>query len=356
MKPLHIRDSRRDSRAFTLIELLVVILILALVVAIIVPALGGARNAAKGVSSRALLTQVANASSSFANDHDGALPGYFSAGDMGDGDNADRGFTEMENILLDLAGGLVPEGGSPGTGMGTQIGPAEILSVGPTSDATVNVNLGLIGAETGVGGGGYFTPDAKQYRPDAGQVGEDDHQELPDLIDAWSTPVLAWRRNQFGPTRIESDTDFATEDSSEPAWFYWNSNAGFLNGKSVGKLAQDQQMLSMLGEDALTSAGATSTSLTGFLGSPAYPDDLTKSQHEDVLPTAARGDLVFHSAGADGVYLGTGTNGSKQFSGDTIDYYRNFFNAKGVRLTNDDGEGRTEDILGAFDDLIQTGN
>ena len=341
-------------RAFTLIELLVVILILAVVIAIIVPALGGARNAAKGVSSRALLTQIANAASAFTNDNDGALPGYFTAEEMGDSENGKRGFTEMENILLDLAGGIVDPGG---TGIGG-IGGSDVIKVGPTGDATVQVDLTLIGADTEISGA-YFTPDAKSYRAGTGQEGEADHKELPDLIDAWGTPALAWRRNQFGPSKIESEQDFAAVDSSDPAWFYWNTNAGVLEGATVGKLTRSQVERSIIGGNAADIARRTS--LVGFLGSPAFPDDLTAGA-SDLLPAGARGDLVLHSAGADGYYMSRSGKGAKQFSGDpesssfAIEYSRNFFNAQGRRLETDSGEGETEDILRAFDDLIQTGN
>ncbi|MFG0284773.1 MAG: type II secretion system protein [Phycisphaerales bacterium JB039] len=343
-----------SSRAFTLIELLVVILILAVVIAIIVPALGGARNAAKGVSSRSLLTQVANAASAFVNDND-RLPGYFSAEEMGDAENDKRGFTEMENILLDLAGGVIPGGG---TGIGG-VGGSDGIKVGPTSAAAVWVDPALIGADTEFSKA-YFTPDAKSYRTGTGQMGESEHtDELPDLVDAWGTPALAWRRNTFGPTRITGEADFAQIDSGDPAWFYWNSNAGFLNSATVGKLTRSQTTGSIIGADA--SNPARIKSLVGFLGSPAYPDDLTGTPG-NLLPTAARGDLVFHSAGADGFYLGRTGKGAKQFSGDpgspsfAIEYARNFFSASGKRLTGDGGEGETEDILQAFDDLIQTGN
>lgn len=341
---------KTTRRAFSLIELMVVILILAVVVAIIVPALGGARNAAKSVSSRATLTQVANAASAFSNDHQDRMPGYFSAEDMGAGENggtSGRGFTEMENVMLDLAGGIV-DPGSPTFGGG------ENLEVGPIGAETIEVDPALIGADSEMRAA-YFTPDAKLYRAETGQEGDDAHKELPDLVDAWGTPVLAWRRNEFGPTRITDVTDFARENSDgERAWYYWNANAGFLRGGAVGKLTKSQTMTSMIG------GGVGSTdrekSLMGFLGSPAYPDDLDKSDPKQVLPGAARGDLVLHSAGANGVFLSTESAGRKQFPGDVIEYYRNFFNASGDPLTGDGGERETRDLLRAFDDLIQTSN
>lgn len=348
-------------RAFSLIELMVVILILAVVVAIIVPALGGARNAAKGVSTRATLTQVANAASAFSNDHQERMPGHFTAEEMGDQQNSDRGFAEMENVLLELAGGMVDR--DPGPSMGTSFGGSgDRIEVGPMSGAenTVLVDVSLIGADS-TRSGAYFTPDTKLYRTGNGQATSvTEHEEdLPDLLDAWGTPILAWRRNEFGPTRISDVQDFALEaspgsGSGDRAWYYWNANAGFLNGEAVGRLTTSQTKMSMIGGDI--NKANKETSLMGFLGSPAYPDDLSKSSHEDVRPAAARGELVLHSAGPSGVFLHNDSNGSKQFRDETIDYYRNFFNASGQPLTGDGGESETRDLLRAFDDLIQTGN
>jgi hypothetical protein len=98
-------------------------------------------------------------------------------------------------------------------------------------------------------------------------------------------------------------------------------------------------------------------SLVGFLGSPAYPSDLSATP-STIYPTAARSDLVLHSAGQDGFYLGTDDRGAKQFAGTppTIDYERSFFAAGGKRLQTDAGQGETIDLLKSFDDLIQTGN
>lgn len=341
---------RKTTRAFSLIELMVVILILAVVIAIIVPALGGARNAAKAVSSRSLLTQVSNAAAAYSNDHQETMPGYFTAEEMGDSQNAARGFTEMENVMLHLAGGLVDP-------MKPTFGGATEIDVGPKTDAVVKVDLTLIGAES-TKSGAYYTPDAGRYRADTGQEGAAEHKDLPDLVDAWGQPILAWRRNEFGPVTISREQDFAAVASgSEPAWFLWNANAGFLKSAALGKLTKSQADLSLIGGGF--GDPQKRTSLTGFLGSPAYPDDLTKT-YDQVLPTAARGELVLHSAGADGVYLNKEGNGAKQFAGTggtlTIDYYRNFFNAAGQPITGDGGESETNDILRRFDDLIQTGN
>src|SRR5690606_22411205 len=122
----------------------------------------------------------------------------FSAEDMGSSENggtSGRGFTEMENVMLDLAGGT----GDP---MSATFGGGGALIVGPTTEATVGVDPALIGADTEQSGA-YFTPDAKLYRKETGQeTSEQDHRDLPDLVDAWGTPVLAWRRNEFGPTQI----------------------------------------------------------------------------------------------------------------------------------------------------------
>src|SRR5690606_30786751 len=146
------------------------------------------------------------------NDNQETMPGYFTAEEMGDTENGSRGFAEMENVMLHLAGGLIDP-------LKPTIGGASEIDVGPKTTATVKVDLTLIGADS-TKRGAYYTPDASQYRAETGQVGAPEHQELPDLIDAWGQPILAWRRNEFGPVQITGEQDFAAEASgSDRAWF-----------------------------------------------------------------------------------------------------------------------------------------
>ena len=101
---------QRARRAFSIIELLVVIAIVAILLAIILPAIAGVRRAARGSDTQTLLTEIAQAAARYELDKRVA-PGYFTARDMGSPDNADRGFSAMQNIMLSLAGGVVDAAG-----------------------------------------------------------------------------------------------------------------------------------------------------------------------------------------------------------------------------------------------------
>ncbi|MEL7485492.1 MAG: prepilin-type N-terminal cleavage/methylation domain-containing protein, partial [Planctomycetota bacterium] len=92
-------------RAFSLIELLVVITIIAIVIAITVPAIGAARDLARGTATQSQIQALATAVGSFQTDNE-RVPGYFNAAQMSDNDD---GFTSMQNVILDLAGGTIGE-------------------------------------------------------------------------------------------------------------------------------------------------------------------------------------------------------------------------------------------------------
>ena len=120
-------------RAFTLVELIIVVLIIAIVIAISLPALGSAKTAAKKVKSQVLATNLGTAIAAFQNDKN-HLPGYFSAAEMGAAQNVTRGFTTLENAMLELMGGVVD---SSATG-------ASVIDVGPNSSGTIKVDLDLL--------------------------------------------------------------------------------------------------------------------------------------------------------------------------------------------------------------------
>lgn len=301
--------SGRAGAGFTLIELMIVILIIGVVVAIVFPALSGARNAARKAATQALMTELATASSQFYLDHN-RYPGYFSLTEMGSPENALRGFSAMENIVLDLAGGITDDAAAPGT----------IFEVGPTTTGMVRVDLGLIGATTG-SNKAYFTPDNKNFQAQsvAGKQVSTvaGHIALPDVVDAWGSPLLAWVQDD--PGAAEDPTFAATEFTPMTrARYYWASNAAFLNCTSLGKLNENQLATGPGAEGGFSLIGGgrnptqLADTLAGVLGHPAYPDpsDTTK-------PKLGRAAMVFHSAGADGFYLGSEEAGGKRAGGAT---------------------------------------
>jgi prepilin-type N-terminal cleavage/methylation domain-containing protein len=349
--------------AFSLIELLVVIAIIALVIAIIVPALAGARLAAKKASTTTLMSQVTSAAEQFSQDHSGALPGYYAPNDMGSArniNNAGGGFTQMENVLLDLIGrdSIIGEQGPQGSGGG---GGSSGMTVGPSGGGgfkgqvrNVIIDPNLLGTGDGV----YLTAGADNLQAASGQVGSQDHQDFPDLVDAFGNPILAWVEDRMGPREPTNEQEFAT-DVSQPdrARFYWASNAGWLRSTGMGKGGQSQVYDSTKRSGSLLGdMDYAAETLTAFLGNPNFPTP-TVFDANSVLPSASRGAFIVHSAGADGVFLGVQDHGASELginSPDKLEYALNFFTPAGQRLVNANGTATTIDLAQGFDDLMAT--
>lgn len=348
---------RPRLRAFTLVELLVVVLIIALVIAIVVPTLGAARNTARSASTQSLMNELVQAITQFELDENRA-PGYFDATEMGAATNLTQGFTSMENIMLDLAGGVVDPGSSEPTGL---------LQVGPGVQAFVNPDL------IGVPGSSklYFTPKGKSYVAQNGQgvggdqAGSDDNKDLPDLVDAFGNPLLAWAAN---PTALslQAQADFAQisyTSGVNPARYYWAANSGFLSTSQLGKGSRDQRKVAGEAWYSMIGSGVSDqdrvASMIGLLGSPSYPqqDSGAGGGRGGLLPAATRGNVLIQSAGPDGYFLASKDAGAKQFSGTAIQYERNFKTADGSGYTDRNGKATNIDVIEAFDDMTaSTGN
>ena len=318
----------RPSRAFSLIELLVVIAIIAIVIAILIPALRGARITARKAATSATLRDLCSASTAFYTDTK-RNPGYFSPVAMGAGTNATNtgGFTQMQNVLLDLAGGI------------TQAAPVagQIFDVGPGGSAGVRVDLTKIGASGA--GKGYFTPNKSALVADAGLVGAANNKLFPLMMDAFGNPILGWVADER-PTAT-----FAAVNSAAPAKFYWASNAGVLNATSIGRDQRSQvfgpDACSMLGGGA--NGAALVDTMAALLGHPSYP----KANVSPEVPDAPRGKVVFHSAGADGYFMGRTDRGTKVFGTPS----------GGAATSVPYRTGTNIDVISDFDDVVQaTGN
>lgn len=303
-----LEDARpgRANAGFSLMELLVVLLILTVVISIVVPTLRHMRDAARKSISTDIMAQLAAVVSQFKIDKN-RLPGYFSPKDMGSAMNSGSGglrFTGMENLMLDLAGGITSAAPVNGSGNACDtVNPPSIIQVGPLTSGRVNVEIARIGASSGGASGDvirtYYKPDAKFFVKQCGPGQRDGggpsalHATMPVLVDAWGTPILAWVSDEVPATGFA----FAAADSAARARFYLASNTAFTDATSLGKLQRNQRTDSMLGADN-NASGANVQSLGGLLGSPAFFNQ-------------PRGPIVFHSAGARGVYLGKDERGGK---------------------------------------------
>jgi len=336
---------------FSLIELLVVILIIAVVIAIVVPALGGARNIARKQETSNLITSLQQASIQFQLDNRRA-PGYFTAAEMGSAENATRGFSGMQNAMLDLAGGIVT-----GTPPGSQ-------EVGPLAARQVRVDPILIGSKVGRSKN-YYVPTAKFFKKQDGSEGGSrtssvqGHIDIPELVDSWGMPILYWQLDTAALGTVASANDFARVESGPAnnptvSRFYWNNNATFLGRDSIGFKRVDQAADSLIG----SGAGADRTiSLAGILGSPGSPGPYIDSTSlNQILPSAGRGSFVIHAAGLNGVYTGRSERGGALAAGGPLHYGLNFRNSSNAAHTDGALKNISIDLASEFDDLIVGGN
>lgn len=317
MQNTRTNDSRLAPRAFTLIELLTVIAILAIVIGIILPIMGSARTAAKKADIRVLMSGLAQATAAFENDQR-RLPGYFSPRQMGDPLNAGRGFNMMDNILIDLVGGITTQAAN-----GTSI-----LTVGPTPTNTVTIDLTAMGAttqnRTGAISKSYLAMDAKRYVAQDAATGARAsnvaaHSLIPALIDSFGSPILAWVGDDVPSLGGFADID-TTLAAPNGARFYQVQNAGFLNATALGKLKEDQRsdtgankrgsalcLIQATGGGTAVTAVQCVKTLEALLGNASQPVPASATPK----PLGIRAPIVFHSAGPDGLYVGLKDKGAR---------------------------------------------
>lgn len=364
---------------FSLIELLTTIAIIAVIIAITVPAVSAGRNAARRSSSETLCASLQQAFFQFRTDNR-RLPGVFSPSEMGSADNRDAGMSAMENAILELAGGVVD--GPAGAGQ---------IRVGPTTNTSrqVTVDPGRIGQATGKA---YFAPSAGNFVAQttdggsaigqnasvAGHANSGGTPSIPDVVDAFGTPILLWVADEAAQGAIRYDAGSAGPNSfvransqNNPAVFYYNSNRCFLTANRTGKKLVNQ--FDPIRGSIVAPASPTSdpveaqlTNLMAVLGSPGAPNTSSGDEGiggtnnaDKILPAQARGDFIVMSAGTDGVYMGRRDKavGQGTITGNDVRIYYglNFKNIAGNTQTDSSGRAQSIDIAALFDDIIVGG-
>lgn len=358
------RSLSASRRGFSITELLVVIFVIALIIAITVPALSSARASAKRTETSQLLSTLASGVAQFRLDEN-RQPGYFSVQDMGHSENATEGFSGMQNIMLEMLGGIVPDNTPAG---------ANIISVGPRSGNASKVkvdrnqiNLAQPGGRklywASLGSKVFERADENGLPVDIstvrrlgftpGNASPTGNQQIREIVDAFGSPVLAWAADDSIRTPVTSVDDFARIDSdSQPirSRYYWNSNAAFLaNGVQVGVQAKLQYeappgsgiIRSMISQQR--TAVDRQRTLTGLLGNPGSPLNPTDATITNILPSAPLASVTFHAAGRDAYYLGIANAGAKQAG------------PSGAPIL-DYGKVLRDKLVEKFDDVVQAAN
>ncbi|HHN77182.1 MAG TPA: prepilin-type N-terminal cleavage/methylation domain-containing protein [Phycisphaerales bacterium] len=371
--------THRARRAFTLIELLTVIFIITVLIAILVPTLGGVRTSARKATTQSLLVGLNNAAAQFELDNR-RKPGYFSAADIGSESNfrngTGPGLTYLENALLDLSGVGAISSTQPDDNSDTWV------VVNPVPDDTsrrIWVKADLLGADEG----NYFLPDrgslvhldaSQQPGTITSQQPADNQlpRGLPDLVDAFGTPILAWIEDTSTSTTITQQHEIVSLSRDDhPAHFYWTGNGSMLSSNSLGEKGNSMLLApasgrSLIGKGAFDMGEAEVEGvMAALLGNPGYPDEATLrggNGYDNVFPRKSRGDFIAHSAGPDGIYLsGKDKKAGRLIGADTLSsgtlnvrYGINFFLPDGTRRTGDNGQPVTVDFLDGFDDIVVT--
>ena len=367
------RDKRAGlSRGFTLTELLVVVAVIILLVGLLLPGMSALRKKAREAGTRSLMGVVEQAALSFRTDR-GRVPGHYAPSDIASEANNTDLLTEGENMVLDLAGGIVANStsGGPEQGIFTirMRGEDHKLALGAIGDpqGPGYLDLGRVRqVEHSDGsyeyrGSDLFRPIADDFRTtnttdDADNPTNDVVRPIPVVHDYFGAPMMVWVRNPLAGGKadfVDVHSDLVQDNSAVPrrAKYYWWSNSGILGSES-------QHDKSVLGADLSSLNNSNGgirkrmvPSLWAVLGHPAFNEPQNANAPGDGRrkPTVGLGEFVLQSAGADRVFLAHGGQNIDESTGEASGVFEAFY--AGNKIQPNEHQRPMND----FDDLVHAG-
>lgn len=354
--------SRAARPAFSLIELVVVIGIIVLLISILLPALSVARRASKVSAANSQFNEVSNAIALFKQDQN-RLPGFFSARDLGDTNNAAQstgGFTPMQNAMLELVGGIAKDQNASG---------ADVVMVGPPTKkikVRVDSQSGLPTENLAK----YFQPKTTYFKKQDGvsggkRQGDPLNASLADFIDPFGQPVLMWMADPTAAGTIQSlsgandnalaRTGAPTGASTPPARFYWASNGAFLANNAT-LFVGDQRKLQVTNSFITADNANFVKNLSVLLGSPTGAANVA-GPYDQIVPATIRGSYILHSSGPNFYYMGLKEQqlATAASSGQLL-FGLNFKDPGNNLVQDSNGKATSIDIMTKSDDIILAGN
>ena len=327
---VHRRTGASKRSGFSLTELLVVIGIIVLLIGLLLVALGQVRKRALRSRTESVMTQFANACTTFQGEH-GVYPGVVPDDVI---NSAPAGLlTHTENALLHLSGGYrVVSPNEYGTAVETEYDAFKAAAAAASADIEMIFGSGnawkiivdrrKIGEGPVINGkpyGPYFTPGPSDIAPVQYAA---TNNEIPDLIDGWGQPIIYIRAvRSRGPL-----VDRNPAANPRPQFLPWGTTVDggvwpYLRSTALGDLGANQDELSTFGVSDTVSAHLTDPQVDDVfalvLAHPAF--------YKSTSPRlgSPRGQFMLWSAGADGVFMsridGTGSAADPIGSGNVVE-------------------------------------